>query len=175
VSLDENLPESSLCQTGCEFFRSINKMETVSQGQESNVVARSVARRMIERAQNLAEEEAHSSEEEIDEENKDVAFEEELLRAGDDPYDSDDPRSLGGEYYWNANEQQASLSRRARDNCRYGAFHIYRAASFFLLVFQYFFGLNKSRFQWAVDLVEKETLRRDMQILGRTATRDRNV
>ena len=155
-------------------------MESLTNSSSSNARARNIAKRMIEHAETLEEteqivanneNEPESDKEEQDAENPgaiDEEFEQELLRDGDDPYDSDDPRSFGGEYYWTqaGGSNNVGVPVRLRDNCRWMTFHVYRAGGFVLLVLQHFFGLNKSRFQWAVDLVESETRRRDALALG---------
>lgn len=81
-------------------------------------------------------------------------------------YDSDDPRSLGGEFYWGmANGAQRSPGAKLLDWVRFAAFHLYRALGFCALVVLHFFGFQ-SRFQWAVDLVEKEEMRLEQQALA---------
>jgi hypothetical protein len=149
-------------------------MATVTGG-TSNPVARNLARRMVEQAvehhneetENFLEQDHEHDSDQDAEANQRDDFDEELLLLGDDPYDSDDPRSFGGEYFWNAG-RPASLFRKGRDYCRYLLFHLFRMLGFIVLVVQNFFGLNHSRFQWAVDLLEQETAARDAVTLERS-------
>jgi hypothetical protein len=129
---------------------------------ESNREARALAERMIDKAA------------ESDEDNSDVD-----LAAGDedeyseDGYDSDDPRSFGGQYYWDEPNHATSIAQKSKDLFRLLAFHIYRFLEFVLLVLSHFFGFNQSRYQWAVTLVEKEKDRRENAALERLMVRQK--
>ncbi|KAH9261497.1 hypothetical protein BASA81_000153 [Batrachochytrium salamandrivorans] len=84
-------------------------------------------------------------------------------------YDSDDPRSFGGEFYWGMGDgAQSSIATKLYDLVRFVVFHLYRALGFCGLVVLHFFGFQ-SRFQWALDLVEKEEMRLEQQALEVTS------
>jgi hypothetical protein len=159
-------------------------MERITEDENSGLVKRAagsadvisgprlVAQRMMERAQEIQrEEQANSSDEEEegflggDEEDPDDGV---FLDNNDDPYDSDDPRSFGGKFYWDdATLSKVNFLTKVKDNTRFVFFHVLRAIGFFILVLQHFFGFNKSRFQWALDLVEKEQIRRENAIINK--------
>jgi len=151
-------------------------MEVVSIGYEGNAVARTVARRMIEQA--IQDQEENGSDESIADDDNEPDEEEYGFDADEEDnnsYDSDDPRSFGGEYYWDRttdlgrqDNAQVTVRRVFSDHVRLWVFHLLRAFGFIILVLQHFFGLNHSRFQWAVDLVEQERARRDMEVLSRS-------
>lgn len=86
---------------------------------------------------------------------------------GDAEYDSDDPRSFGGLYYW---DQGGDGKFRMWDWLRLGLFHLIRFVGFVGLVLANFFGFQ-SRFQWAVDLVEREEIKREEEALERVRAR----
>lgn len=164
-------------------------------------MARAVARKIMERAHEMEQEEGgdlnradDEGEEEDDDKNRDEEDpDDEYVFDADEEdnnsFDSDDPRSFGGEYYWDdhvylppalgagsgavttSGNQSVSMGRMCRDNMRLWLFYLLRGFGFMILVLQHFFGLNKSRFQWAVDLVEEEKARRDERILSRAARR----
>lgn len=83
-------------------------------------------------------------------------------------YDSDDPRSMGGPYYWMVTTPavNASISTKLYDIVRYCTFYLGRFLGFLLLVITHFFGFQ-SRFQWAVDLVEREEIRLEQDAMDR--------
>jgi hypothetical protein len=87
---------------------------------------------------------------------------------GNADYDSDDPRSLGGLYYWDLGAKRPlTLATRVYDWFRLLAYHMYRACEFAFLVFRHFFGFQ-SRFQWAVDLLEREESQMEEEAVERT-------
>lgn len=119
----------------------------------SNPEARSVAERMFH---------APTASSSLDDDDELVFEDEEFYTE----YDSDDPRSFGGPYYWNS-PKRTGLCKRSLDLTRLAAFRFARAVSFVALVAAHFFGWNRSRFQWAVDLVDKERDRREQDALDR--------
>ena len=132
-------------------------MESMEAFTTSNTEASNVARRMLQHAK--------EDEEGIEDDPLDFERIEEILLE-ESAYDSDDPRSFGGPYYWDLYNHNVSIFKKIRDYVRLFIFYIIRSVGFFLLVMQHFFGLNKSRFQWAVDLAEKEVERREKAALN---------
>lgn len=136
----------------------------------SNDTAHNVTRRIITKATELEKQQASEQGAQVSflDENAAPGLSEDDFLLEDIDYDSDDPRSLGGPYYWDhpREEGHTSLLRKGRDNCRYIVFHVQRGVGFAMLVLQHFFGLHKSRFQWALDLAEEEQTRREQQAMG---------
>eukprot|EP00924_Labyrinthula_sp_SR-Ha-C_P010086 snap_masked-scaffold_40-processed-gene-1.24-mRNA-1 protein AED:1.00 eAED:1.00 QI:0/-1/0/0/-1/1/1/0/114 len=69
--------------------------------------------------------------------------------------DSDDPE-LWGPYYWNEEKSSVSTGRKVMDQVKYASFKTFRGLSFTGEVLFHFFGLNKSKYQWVADVVEKQ-------------------
>jgi len=136
-------------------------MESVTTTDHS---ARAIARRIIDHA------EQDSFESEYTE--KDFEY---LIEEHENAYDSDDPRSFGGKYYWDDyDDGNAHVKTKLYDRCRLVLYYLIRTAGFILLILQHFFGFNRSRFQWALDLAEEEKIRRENSLIEKYNSRQRD-
>mmetsp|Transcript_8894 Transcript_8894/g.10171 ORF Transcript_8894/g.10171 Transcript_8894/m.10171 type:complete len:157 (+) Transcript_8894:209-679(+) len=102
----------------------------------------------------------HAFMESVEQQNK--AEEECEQRLEENGYDSDDPEQWGP-YYWSAEKENASLKGtdpslkdKVVDNVKYYTFKASRSVNFAGDVVVHMLGLNQSKYQWMVDLVERE-------------------